>query len=95
MANPTVYKYPRWVVESPDGTLAQIDRSVRANGDVSTIVKVRDERGHTLVLYHYVHDAAGNLVHGPHEVPGSRDPGYTGTYVALVAPGQPLSWRQL
>ena len=75
--------------------LAVVDRSVRANGDTSTIVKIRDQQGHTLVVYHYVHDAAGNLAHGPHEAPESRDPTYAGTELPYSVPGQPLEWREL
>lgn len=95
MPNPTVYKHPRLVVPSPDGMLAVVDRNVRANGDMSTIVKIRDEQGHTVVVYHYVHDSAGNLVHGPHEAPGSRDPTYAGTDIPYSVPGRPLHWRKL
>lgn len=80
MGNPTIYKYPRQVIYNPDGTSTEIERSLRQNGDVSIIVKVKDATGHTLVVYHLVYDSADNLVHGPHEIAGSRDPSYEGGF---------------
>ena len=76
MSNPTVYRYPKQVIHNPDGSHLLIERSLRQNGDVSIIVKVRDSTGHHLVLYHLVYDRTGNRVHGPHEISGSRDPSY-------------------
>jgi hypothetical protein len=76
MANPTIYRYPRQMIHNRDGTLTQVERSLRQNGDISIIVKVKDGSGHHLVVYHLVYDSAGKLVHGPHEIPGSRDPAY-------------------
>jgi hypothetical protein len=85
MGNPTIYRYPKQVIHNPDGSHLQIERSLRQNGDVSIIVKVKDDTGHHLVLYHLVYDKAGNRVHGPHEIPGSRDPSYQGSLALEIA----------
>jgi len=76
MSNPTIYRYPRQVIRNPDGTVTEVERNLRQNGDVSIIVKVKDSTGHHLVVYHLVYDSEGQLVHGPHEIPGSRDANY-------------------
>lgn len=77
MPNVTIHKYPRRIINNPDGTTTTIEKSLRQNGDVSTVIKVKGLNGHTLVVYHMVFDASGELVHAPHEEPGSRDPAYT------------------
>jgi len=76
VANPTIYRYPRQIIHNPDGTVTHVERSLRRNGDLSIIVKMKDARGHHLVVYHLVYDMEGRLVHGPHEIPGSRDADY-------------------
>jgi hypothetical protein len=76
MANPTIYRYPRQIIHNQDGTLTEVERNLRQNGDISIIVKVKDASGHHLVVYHLVYDSAGRLVHGPHEITGSRDSAY-------------------
>ncbi len=76
MSNPTIYRYPRQVIRNPDGTVTEVERNLRQNGDVSIIVKMKDSTGHHLVVYHLVYDSEGQLVHGPHEIPGSRDANY-------------------
>lgn len=42
MANPTIYRYPRQIIHNRDGTLTQVERSLRQNGDISIIAKVKD-----------------------------------------------------
>jgi hypothetical protein len=76
MSNPTIYRYPKKIVERNDGTRVEIEKSLRQNKDVSVIVKVKDQMAHTKVVYHLVYDSRGNIVHGPHEEPGSRDSDY-------------------
>lgn len=76
MTNPTIYRYPRQIIRNPDDTITVIDRKLRQNGDVSIIVKVKDPRGHHLIVYHLVYDGRGQLIHRPHEIPGSRDASY-------------------
>jgi len=43
MDNPTVYKFPKKVVENPDGTISEIERNLRKNRDVSVVIKVKDK----------------------------------------------------
>jgi hypothetical protein len=76
MTNPTIYRYPRQIIRNPDDTITEVERTLRQNGDVSIIVKVKDTTGRHLVVYHLVYDSNGKLVHGPHEISGSRDPTY-------------------
>ena len=76
MTNPTIYRYPTRIIRNPDDTVTEVERTLRQNGDVSIIVKVKDTTGRHLVVYHLVFDTSGKLVHGPHEIPGSRDPTY-------------------
>jgi len=84
MANPTIYRYPRQIIHNRDGTLTEVERNLRQNGDISIIVKVKDASGHHLVVYHLAYDSAGRLVHGPHEIPGSRDLAYQKPFPADV-----------
>ncbi|RKY67281.1 MAG: hypothetical protein DRP97_07540 [Candidatus Latescibacterota bacterium] len=57
---------------------------------MSVIVKIKDDVGHTLVVYHLVYDSRGHIVHGPHEEPGSRDPSYFGEFPeAIIFPSLP------
>ena len=76
MTNPTIYRYPRQIIRNPDDTIIEVERTLRQNGDVSIIVKVKDTTGRHLVVYHLVYDSSGKLVHGPHEISGSRNPTY-------------------
>ncbi|MEW6686355.1 MAG: hypothetical protein AB1393_09160 [Candidatus Edwardsbacteria bacterium] len=76
MSNPTIYRYPKKIIDNLDGTVTEIDRALRQNKDVNLIVKVKDGEGHTLVVYHLVYNSKGQVVHGPHEEPGSRNPSY-------------------
>lgn len=76
MTNPTIYRYPRQIIRNPDDTVTEVERTLRQNGDVSITIKVKDTTGRHLVVYHLVCDSNGKLVHGLHEIPGSRDPTY-------------------
>jgi hypothetical protein len=76
MTNPTIYRYPRQIIRNPDDTITEVERTLRQNGDVLIIVKVKNTAGRHLVVYHLVYDSNGKLVHGPHEISGSRDPTY-------------------
>ncbi len=78
MPNRTIYRYPKKIIPNEDGTVTEIDRSLRQNRDVNVIVKIKDSIGHTLIVYHLVYDSRGQIVHGPHEEPGSRDEAYRG-----------------
>lgn len=80
MSNPTIYKYPKKIVSNPDGTITEIEKNLRRNRDISMIVKIKDKKGHTLVIYHLVYNSRGEIVHGPHEEPDSRDPNYRGKF---------------
>jgi len=84
MPNPTIYKFPKKILDNIDGTTIEVERSLRRNRDVSVIVKIKDDVGHTLVVYHLVYDSRGYIVHGPHEEPGSRDPNYFGGFSETV-----------
>jgi hypothetical protein len=42
--NPTIYKYPKQVIRNPDNTITEVERSLRQNGDISIIVKVKMHR---------------------------------------------------
>ena len=77
MSNPTIYRYPKKIIDNLDGTVTEVDKSLRRNRDKNVIIKVKNSEGHTLVVYHMVYDSKGQVVHGPHEEPGSRDPDYT------------------
>lgn len=76
MSNPTIYRYPKKIVERDDGTRIEVEKSLRQNKDVSVIVKVKDQECRTKVVYHLVYDSRGNIIHGPHEEPGSRNSDY-------------------
>ena len=76
--NPTIYRYPKKIVENPDGTRLEVDRSLRKNKDVSVIIKIKSISGRTKVVYHLVYNQFGRIIHGPHEEPGSRTTGYQG-----------------
>ena len=80
MSNPTIYRFPKKILENIDGTTIEVERSLRRNRDVSVIVKIKDDVGHTLVVYHLVYDSRGRIVHGPHEEPGSRNLSYAGVF---------------
>lgn len=80
MSNPTIYRFPKKIIENPDGTTTEIEKSLRKNKDISMIVKIKDMLGYTKVVYHLVYDAHGKIVHGPHEEPGSRAPDYRGKF---------------
>ena len=80
MSNPTTYRYPKKIVDNLDGTVTEVEKSIRRNRDKNVIVKVKNSEGHTLVVYHLVYDSKGRVVHGPHEEPDSRDPNYKGEF---------------
>ena len=83
MSNPTIYRYPKKVVDNLDGTITEIEKSLRRNRDKNVIVKVKNSEGHTLIVYHLVYDSKGRIVHGPHEEPGSRELTYTKGFSSL------------
>ncbi|MBI4722177.1 MAG: hypothetical protein HY769_04145 [Candidatus Stahlbacteria bacterium] len=83
MSNPTIYRYPKKIIDNLDETVTEIDKSLRSNRDKNVIVKVKNSEGHTLVVYHLVYDSKGRVIHGPHEEPGSRNSNYKKKFPAI------------
>jgi hypothetical protein len=83
LPNPTVRR-ERIIENHRDGTVTEIIRQIRANGDKSEMVFYREGTGASIVIWHVVYDAANAIVHGPHEkfrrtgdLMGWPPPGYT------------------
>jgi hypothetical protein len=66
MPNPTVRR-ERILADNGDGTVTEVFRSIRQNGDRSEMVFYRESGGAKLLIWHVVYEAGGLLVHGPHE----------------------------
>jgi hypothetical protein len=66
MPNPTVRR-ERIVVANSDGTVTEVFRSIRENGDRSEMVFYKLDDGTKQAIWHVVFDASGVLIHGPHE----------------------------
>jgi hypothetical protein len=62
VANETIY-WDDYRHENTDGTVTEVERSIRLNGDVSEMVHVVDSDGSHVAVWHVVHDAQGRLIH--------------------------------
>jgi hypothetical protein len=66
MPNPTVRR-EREINRNEDGSVVEIFRSIRENGDASEMIFFREGNRIKRVIWHVVYDATGVMVHGPHE----------------------------